>query len=93
MYSMNIMPHSKTNCYSATGPLTDIGMPEMDGLELLQTLKANPETHSLPVIVLTGSEDMQSQEKALKLGADDFIVKPVTENDLLPRINRLLRKV
>ncbi|MCB2080998.1 MAG: sigma-54-dependent Fis family transcriptional regulator [Hyphomicrobiales bacterium] len=55
--------------------LLDLRMPEMDGLETLRTLR---ETHpTLPVIIITASDDLQDAVSAMQLGANDFIIKPV----------------
>ena len=56
--------------------LLDIIMPEMDGYDVLAVLKAAEETKNIPVIFITGLNDIGSEEKALKLGAADYITKP-----------------
>lgn len=62
--------------------LTDINMPNMDGLEFLQALKANPAWQSIPVMIVTteGSQDKVIQ--ALKLGAAGFVKKPFTPDQI-----------
>lgn len=56
--------------------LLDIIMPVMDGFEVLQRLKANPQTQRIPVIVISGVEDrMASVVRAIELGAEDFLPK------------------
>ena len=57
--------------------LLDIGMPEMDGIEVCAAIKANPKTADLPVIFITGTEDEGAEEAALEAGAVDFISKPI----------------
>jgi len=56
--------------------LLDIIMPELDGYDVLAVLKATDETKNIPVIFITGLNDINSEEKALKLGAADYITKP-----------------
>ncbi|MDL1957094.1 MAG: response regulator [Candidatus Desulfofervidus auxilii] len=58
--------------------LTDINMPEMDGLELIETLRASPETQNMPILVISteGAEDIV--EKAKTLGVKGFVRKPFT---------------
>lgn len=64
----------------------DIMMPETDGWQILQDLKNDPETRALPVIVCSIVEE---EEKGFSLGAADYLVKPILEEDLLGALNRL----
>jgi CheY-like chemotaxis protein/DNA-binding XRE family transcriptional regulator len=57
--------------------LLDLGLPRIDGLEVLRTLKANERTRSIPVIVLTASDEEQDRIASRHLGADGYVVKPV----------------
>jgi len=73
--------------------ITDLSMPEMDGFELIKTIRAQ-EVHYTYIIVLTSQNDNVSLMKALSLGADDFLVKPVQPEELKLRLQgcqRLLR--
>ncbi|MBI4430422.1 MAG: response regulator [Candidatus Omnitrophica bacterium] len=63
--------------------LLDIAMPIMDGLDVLAELKANPDTLSIPVVMLTAIADTQTLWKAQEMGATNYIVKPFKEADLL----------
>ncbi|MCL2093875.1 MAG: response regulator [Treponema sp.] len=56
--------------------LLDIDMPEMNGYEALEILKASPDTKDIPVIFLTGMADEKDEERGRKAGAVDYIVKP-----------------
>lgn len=69
----------------------DIKMPDMDGFEFLAKIKKlDPKVN---VIMITGREDKQSQEKARKLGALDYIIKPLDLEELHKKIeNRILAK-
>jgi len=76
-----------------TGPdlvLLDIVMPGMDGYEVCRRLRAAEATAVLPVVMITASGD-QEKIKALEVGADDFITKPLNKNELLARVGSLLR--
>jgi DNA-binding response OmpR family regulator len=73
--------------------LLDTSMPEMDGLEVLSELKYNEKTENIPVIMLTGKSMMGDIEKAFKLGADDYITKPVAISDIADKIKAKLRKL
>ena len=71
--------------------LLDIIMPKVDGFEVCQKIKENPQTTLLPVIMVTGLEDFDAKMRALELGADDYINKPITEQELLMRVSNHLR--
>ncbi|MBA3665781.1 MAG: response regulator [Bacteroidetes bacterium] len=58
--------------------LLDLHMPKIDGFEVLKKLKSNHATKHIPVVVLTGSDEDPSIEVCRKLGASNYIVKPVT---------------
>lgn len=55
--------------------LLDLILPKMNGFDVLKALKSNPETKSIPVIVLTNLEDIKDIEKVLELGATTYLVK------------------
>ncbi len=72
--------------------LLDIQMPEMDGFQTLEILKADPSTSQIPVIFLTAQrKDPQSIERGLALGANEFLTKPIDTEELLVRVRMLLR--
>jgi signal transduction histidine kinase len=71
--------------------ITDVRMPEMPGLELLESLQTNEKTQNIPVVVLTGDHDRTLKRKALELGAVDLLNKPVNKEDLVARINNVLK--
>jgi CheY-like chemotaxis protein len=58
--------------------LLDLNMPKMDGREALREMKSDPELRSIPVVVLTTSKAEEDIERTYNLGANSFIVKPVT---------------
>lgn len=70
--------------------LTDLMMPVMDGYQLLGRLKSSDTTRHIPVIMLTARADVQDKLKALRLGVDDYLLKPFDEDELLVRIKNLL---
>ena len=65
--------------------LLDIMMPEMDGYEVLQHLKSNPETTDIPVIIMSALSDMQSIVKGYQLGATEYVTKPFQREELVKR--------
>lgn len=70
--------------------ITDVKMPEMDGIELLTKVKRI--IPSLPVLVITGYGDIQMAVKALKVGASDFIEKPLGRQSLLSAVESVLKR-
>lgn len=82
---------SKQKCVSASFDviLSDLRLPDGDGIDLLQWLKEkNP---SIPVIMMTSYADIQTAVKAIKLGASDYIAKPLNPEELLSKIKDLVK--
>jgi len=71
--------------------LLDVTLPDMNGRDVCKTLKSDPETADIPVILITASTDRASKMAGLEAGADDFLTKPVDEMTLLARVRALLR--
>ena len=72
--------------------LLDIMMPVMDGFEVLTNLKADPDTHDIPIIVISASSDLKSVVKGIQLGAEDYLPKPFDPALLKARISTSLEK-
>lgn len=73
--------------------LLDLHMPKLNGFEILQQVRRENRTRETPVIVLTASRDKDTKVQALKLGASDFLEKPIQPRELLARVhNTLLAK-
>lgn len=72
--------------------LLDIVMPEIDGLEVLRTLKGDASLWHIPVIVISGLEDVESIVECLELGADDYVQKPFDPVILRARLNACLAR-
>jgi CheY-like chemotaxis protein len=72
--------------------LLDLGMPGMDGIEVLQKLKQDPVHRSIPVIMVSGSDDTEKIVKCILLGAEDYIFKPFNPVLLKARIGTSLEK-
>jgi YesN/AraC family two-component response regulator len=73
--------------------LSDIMMPEMDGFQLAEHLKANDRYRPIPLVILTARADMKDKLKALRIGVDDYLLKPFEEDELLARILNLVKNV
>ena len=67
--------------------LLDVNMPNTDGFKIIETLKADIKYGFIPVIFLTGLKDPESLKKAIKLGAADYLIKPVTDTELIEAID------
>jgi CheY-like chemotaxis protein len=70
--------------------LSDIDMPNLDGLGLLSALRANPDMAAVPVIFLTMYDDMETFRQTREEGADDYVNKPINGPVLLESIRRCL---
>jgi CheY-like chemotaxis protein len=71
--------------------ILDLMMPVMDGFKVLQMVKLDPQTSCIPILVLSGRGQSEEIEKALKLGAADFLVKMRTNpNTLLEKVQKAL---
>ncbi|MFC1999891.1 two-component system response regulator [Chloroflexota bacterium] len=71
--------------------LLDLVLPDLDGFRVLEEVRANHRTRSVPVIMLTALEDKDKIQRAIELGANDYIVKGrVSPNELLSKVRSLL---
>jgi putative two-component system response regulator len=71
--------------------ILDVMMPHMNGFEVCQKIKANPETYLIPVILVTALSDKQDRIEGLRANADDFLTRPVDGAELLARVQSLLK--
>lgn len=72
--------------------MLDVQMPEIDGIELCQAIRSDPQWSWLPVLFLTGRTDAETMYRVFEVGADDYISKPIVAAELVNRIlNRLER--
>ncbi|BFM41069.1 response regulator [Synechocystis sp. LKSZ1] len=71
--------------------LLDVMMPEMDGVEVCQRIKSNPQWPFIPVVMVTALTDKEELAFCLQAGADDFISKPVNALELRARVRSMLR--
>lgn len=72
--------------------LVDVLMPDMDGRELLEAIRAHPVRSHLPVVVVTGLQSAENEVRLVEEGADDYVRKPVEPRVLVARIHACLRR-
>lgn len=72
--------------------ISDIMMPEMDGYEVLEKLHNHAETSTIPFIFLTAKAEKAEKKMGLDLGADDYLIKPVSAEVMLDSIKKCLQK-
>jgi len=70
--------------------LLDVMMPKRSGFEVCQQMKANPETRSIMVLMVTALNELGDIERAIAAGTNDFLSKPVTKPELLKRVENML---
>lgn len=72
--------------------LTDLQMPNMDGIELIKKVKASGYFSDVPIIVLSSKDSSKDRIECLKLGAEDYIMKPFNPEELMIRIEKVLSR-
>lgn len=85
--ALKMLPRNKIDLI-----ITDINMPDINGLELLSFVKQNPAYQQIPLIIVTSESGSRDQEKGLALGADEYLVKPVDPDVLQGVVRRYLGK-
>ncbi|MCK9461233.1 MAG: response regulator [Proteobacteria bacterium] len=71
--------------------LLDLRMPGIDGFEVTTRLKSAAATKSIPIIMVTGADDRESRIRAPECGVEEFLLKPIDRDELLPRVRNLLK--
>merc|ERR1712127_868389 len=72
------------------GIVSDVMMPEVDGLEMLKTIKSHSEWCRIPVVMLTALAAERDKLSALTIGVDDYLTKPFSVPELMIRVQNLL---
>lgn len=67
--------------------LLDVMMPEMDGLQVCQRLRDDPQWRQIPVILLTAKDDFETRIRAMQLGVSEFLTKPINKRELFERVS------
>src|SRR6266550_5403636 len=72
--------------------ILDWMLPDMDGLEVCRLLRSNPTTLDIPILLLTAKDEVGSRVEGLNTGADDYLTKPFSFEELVARIRAILRR-
>ena len=72
--------------------ILDLMLPQVDGLEICRVARGNSRTAAIPIIMLTARVDESERIVGLEIGADDYIAKPFSPNELVARVRALLRR-
>lgn len=83
----------KLKTFQPTIIVSDISMPHMDGFELYDKVKEIPHLHSVPFIFLTAHVDADKRRRGKSMGSDDYLTKPIEQEDLLASIRGCLKRV
>lgn len=84
--ALKVLPHHKFDAI-----LTDINMPDINGLELVSFLKNHPLYKSIPIMVISTESTLEDRKRAAALGAEEYVVKPFQAPELIDKLRRLLR--
>jgi two-component system chemotaxis response regulator CheY len=84
--ALKTLPHHKFDAI-----LTDINMPDINGLELVSFLKNHPVYKSIPIMVISTESTDEDRRRAAALGAEEYLVKPFETSDLIEKLRRLLK--
>jgi len=71
----------------------DLMLPQIDGLEICRMLRANEKTVGVPIIMVTARDQESERIVGLEIGADDYLAKPFSPNELVARVRALIRRV
>ncbi|HEX9493491.1 MAG TPA: response regulator [Thermoanaerobaculia bacterium] len=84
--ALKTLPHHKFDAI-----LTDINMPDINGLELVSFLKNHPVYKSIPIMVISTESTAEDRSRAAALGAEEYLVKPFQAPELVDKLRKLLR--
>src|SRR5918992_2263397 len=86
----DVMPQIKRDAPDLV--VLDIMLPGLDGLEVCRAIRADPNSAAIPIIMLTAKAEESDRIVGLELGADDYITKPFSPNEVVARVRALLRR-
>jgi two-component system chemotaxis response regulator CheY len=83
--ALRVLPREKVDLV-----ITDINMPDINGLELVSFIKSNPNYKTTPLFIISTEGSERDREKGIKLGADAYLVKPFSPDELQTLVKRFL---
>ncbi len=83
--ALKILPHEKFDLI-----LTDINMPDINGLELVKFVKTNPEYKNIPLIIISTEGSERDRKRGMDLGADEYVIKPFKPEEVQELIKKYL---
>ena len=86
----DVMPHVKRDAPDLV--ILDIMLPGLDGLQVCRAIRSDTTTAAIPIIMLTAKAEESDRIVGLELGADDYITKPFSPNEVVARVRALLRR-
>ena len=84
--ALRLLPRGPYDCV-----VTDINMPDINGLELVSFLKNHPVHRTIPIMVISTESREEDRKRAAALGAEEYLVKPFQATDLIEKLRRLLK--
>ena len=84
--ALKSLPHHKFDAI-----LTDINMPDINGLELVSFLKNHPVHRSIPIMVISTESTAEDRNRAAALGAEEYLVKPFEAKELVAKLRKMLK--
>jgi two-component system, chemotaxis family, chemotaxis protein CheY len=84
--ALKLLPHHQFDAI-----LTDINMPDINGLELVSFIKNHPTYKTIPILVISTESSEEDRKRAEALGAEGYLVKPFEQEELLDRLKTLLK--
>lgn len=83
--ALRLLPREKVDMI-----ITDINMPDINGLELISYVRKNPNYENVPLIIISTEGSEKDREKGLSLGANEYLVKPFDPNQLMQLVSKYL---
>ena len=73
--------------------ISDLNMPYMDGMEFVKTVRADPAHREIPILMVTTEADPEERERAMSIGVNGYLVKPVTADVVIQNIRHILKNM
>jgi two-component system, chemotaxis family, chemotaxis protein CheY len=73
--------------------ISDLNMPYMDGIEFVKTVRADPQQKEIPILMVTTEADPEERERAMSVGVNGYLVKPVTADVVTQHIRHILKNM